>query len=109
MKVLKTYADIGSLKIYNETMSLYLRNGVGDLPSKIIIEENQTPDEEEAIRKELETVGNMVSSDIFEVKTTAYLSEYDCDEKPIYQFKAGFCHVTLFENAVFLLRTPYSL
>jgi len=104
MKVLKTNSDIGSIRIYNDTMVLYLRNGIGDVPSKVIIVENNTRKEQELLSKELDQISlNMVASDLFEVKTVAYLSSYDCEEDPIYQFKPGVYHTTLYENATFLI------
>ena len=104
MKVLKTNADIGSIRIYNETMVLYFANGLGDMPSKVVICENDSQQEQEAVWKELEPVGKMVASNLFDVKTKAYLSDYDCEEQPIYEFKIGTYFVTLYKDATFLIQ-----
>ena len=71
MKSLKTNSDIGSIRIYNETMVLYLANGLGDLPSKVVICEDGNQQEQELAWQELEPVGKMIASNRFDVKTKA--------------------------------------
>ncbi len=103
MKVLKTDSDIGSIKIYNETMALFIPNGIGDCPSKVVICENDSKKEQKLAWKELQPVEQEISFDLFEVKAKAYLSDYDCEEHPIYEFKPGTYFVTLYDNATFLI------
>jgi hypothetical protein len=103
MKVLETNSDIGSIRIYNDTMVIYLDNRIGDLPSKVVICESENKEEQKLILGELKDVNNELENRYFAIKTIAYLRDYDCGENPIYAFKPGRYHSVLYENATFLI------
>lgn len=79
MKKFETSCDMGSIKIFNDTISCFFNNGIGDLPT--IGEGSRKPDHDLSQAKFL---GH------FTVKTKAFLADYDCsDDYPLYTFSKG--------------------
>ena len=76
--IFKTNCDMGNVKIFNNTVSLFFDNGVGDVPT--IVEVLPKPKNESI---DGEFLGH------FTVKTEAFLSSYDCDDSPLYEFGRG--------------------
>lgn len=73
----KTYSDMGSIKIYTPDVSLFFHNGYGDGKNTVTVTEKRKKHENKAF------IGH------FTVRTTAYLSEYDCGFDPIHTFTPG--------------------
>ena len=71
-----TNCDMASIKIHTKDLALFFNNGVGDFPNKVKI-----------LNKKEKPKGEFIEH--FTVKTTAYLSRYDCDDSKIHTFKKG--------------------
>lgn len=71
----KTNCDMGSIKIFNKDLSLFFNNGLGDFETIVEILDKEP--------KHKEFLGH------FTVKTKAYLSNYDCEDKAIHTFEKG--------------------
>ncbi|HQP51970.1 MAG TPA: hypothetical protein PLA06_07315 [Syntrophorhabdaceae bacterium] len=78
-----TECDMGSIKIFNSSMSLFYENGVvGDGTNIVNIYK----------RTSVDVPGNFVGH--FTVKSNdTYLSSYDCIDKPLYKFGKGWWFV----------------
>ena len=99
MKKFETSCDMGSIKIFNDSMSCFFDNGLGDLPTTVYIFD---PADKEVVTilphsKHSEFLGH------FTVKTVAYLSDYDCEDNAIYTFKPGRWFVQRLDDAIMLI------
>ena len=83
--------DMGSIKIYNKGLSCFFSNGIGDIPTTVKIYDKQG--DMTAFNK-YDFLGH------FTVKTKAFLSGYDCEDDPIYEFKKGRYFVYLSKRSV---------
>lgn len=101
----ETDCDMGCVKIFNETMSIFFSNDMGDGTTDVYIQDERLtsspdspPDPDIAALpfnvNEARFLGH------FTVKTTAYLSEYDCSDTPIYTFRKGRWFVHILEAGV---------
>ena|SRR3972149_8687499 len=97
MKKFETSCDMGSIKIFNESMSCFFGNGIGDLPTVVYINE-KIGGSTKGIPFDT-TKAEFLEH--FTVKTKAYLADYDCsDDNPIYTFSKGRWFVYRVEDAV---------
>ena len=80
MKKFTVDCDMGSVKIFNEDLSLFFDNGIGDFPTKVTIYESSP-------LKNKYPNGKFLGH--FTVKTKAWLSDYDCTDNAIYEFNKG--------------------
>ena len=87
----ETDCDMGSIKIFNDTMSVFFMNNIGDVPNTVTISDKQTN------KKKNEFLGH------FTVKTKAFLSRYDCDDTPIFTFTKGRWFVELINDSHFYI------
>jgi len=92
MKNVMTFSDMGSIKIFNDTMSCFFDNNIGDVKNDVVITEKESDYQHDYKSK---FAGH------FTVKTEAYLSKYDCSEEPVHTFGAGRWFVELLEPAYF--------
>ena len=77
----ETHCDMGSIKIFNDSMSAFFMNDIGDgLNTVEIITKKKGGPYKHPKGKYL---GH------FTVKTEAFLSNYDCEDVSIYTFKRG--------------------
>lgn len=83
MKTYTTMCDMGCIKIYNHTMSVFFHNAVGDGDNIVNITDGKSEKKNKAGKDEFEFLGH------FTVKTNAYLSQSDCDEIKIHRFGPG--------------------
>ena len=74
----KTECDMGNIKIYNDSMSVFFENGVGDVTTTVEILQKWNGKPHDA-----KFLGH------FTVKDKAFLSFYDCADEPIYEFSKG--------------------
>jgi hypothetical protein len=82
---------MGSIKIYNDTMSVFFSNNIGDFPNKVTIcDKNKS-------NAKGEFLGH------FTVKTEAFLSRYDCSDEPLYTFTRGRWFVNLVGDSHFFI------
>jgi hypothetical protein len=81
---------MGSIKIFNNGMSCFFANGYGD--GSNVVEIRKESDEKS------EFLGHFTVK-----KEEAYLSIYDCEDKPIYTFKKGRYFVHLKEAGHFII------
>lgn len=78
-----TNCDMGSVKVFSDTMSAFFSNGVGDCPTRVEIyprkntHKNKWP--------ESEFLGHFTVKE----KNTVHLSYYDCSDDAIYTFGVG--------------------
>jgi len=86
---LKTVCDMGSIKIFNRTMSVFFMNKIGDVPNTVTIHNKPFKN------KDWEFLGH------FTVKTKAWLSYYDCEDDKIYEFGKGRWFVSLEKDTHF--------
>ena len=113
MKKFETSCDMGSIKVFNDTMSCFFDNGIGDLPTAVYILDFEDPLKPpiNPDRIELSPYAPLTGSELhskgkakflghFTVKTEAYLSEYDCSDEPIYTFSKGRWFVYRVEDAM---------
>ena len=91
MKKFRTECDMGCIKIYNKGLALFFGNGVGDVTTRVDIEEIENKNKRGARGGEF--LGH------FTVKDKAQLSAYDCSDEPIYEFKKGRYFVELVKPA----------
>ena len=96
----ETSCDMGSIKIFNKGMACFFSNDIGDCPTTVYIREKKI--------KDLKDLGKFDGKNIkflqhFTVKDKAYLSDYDCEDSPIYTFGKGRWFVYLIEEAVMLI------
>jgi len=103
MKIIEVYSDIGSIKIYNETMALYLHNYFGDIPNNVIICESDNHQEQKEAVNQIEHIDQHLAFYFFDIHTEAYLSKYDTTETPTYKFKPGHYTVDLYQTTTFLI------
>ena len=101
MKKFETDCDMGSIKVYNKGMACFFRNGIGDLPTTVYIRDGEINMAEIAELPHDASKAQFLEH--FTVKDKAYLSEYDCDDIPIYTFSKGRWFVYLFEEAILLI------
>ena len=87
-KKFETDCDMGSIKIFNSTMSIFFSNNIGDFPNTVTIYDRYP-------KKMGEFLGH------FTVKTVAFLSRYDCGDEPIYTFGKGRWFVSVSGNSSF--------
>lgn len=73
----ETDCDMGGIKIYNDTMSIFFSNNVGDVPNIVIVTD----------KNKNASAGDFLGH--FTVKTEAHLSSYDCDNIPLFTFPMG--------------------
>ena len=92
MKKVMTFSDMGSIKIFNDTMSCFFGNDIGDVENNVVITEKESDYQHDYKSK---FAGH------FTVKTEAFLSEYDCEDTPVYTFEPGRWFVELLEPAHF--------
>jgi len=97
--VYETNCDMGCIKIFNNTMSCFFNNGVGDVPTMVRIEKpKKTPSGADITEQ-----GYPHFLGHFTVLTEAYLSDYDCGCQPIHKFKPGRYFVYQGDNAKMLI------
>ena len=105
MKKFETDCDMGSIKIFNESMSCFFANGIGDVTTIVYIQEGGNA--RAIVREAAELPYNRAKAKFlghFTVKTTAYLADYDCsDDNPLYTFSKGRWFVDLLDGAVMLI------
>lgn len=103
MRKFETDCDMGSIKIFNNTMSCFFDNGIGDLPTIVFIQAKVNPKPQEI--NELPFNKNVTRFlGHFTVKTEAYLASYDCsDDNPLYTFSQGRWFVYLLDEAILLI------
>jgi hypothetical protein len=87
----ETDCDMGSIKIFNDSMSVFFMNNIGDFPNTVTISNKQTN------KKKSEFLGH------FTVKTKAFLSGYDCDDTPLFTFPKGRWFVELVGDSHFYI------
>lgn len=92
MKKVMTFSDMGSIKIFNDTMSCFFDNDVGDVENDVVITEKKSDYQHDYKSK---FAGH------FTVKTDVHISEYDCDDIPVHTFGVGRWFVELLEPARF--------
>jgi len=90
---LTTMCDMGSIKIFNDTMSCFFMNNFGDGTNKV-----------EIIKKTNKNTRDLEFKGHFTVKTRAYLSAYDCKDEPLYTFSKGRWFVYLKSPQSFLIQ-----
>jgi len=96
MKKIITESDMGNIKIYNDTLSCFFDNQVGDVENVVYVaEKEEVPNEYKWGKPQF--LGH------FTVKKKAYLSAYDCSDESVYAFGKGRWFVTLIEPAVFII------
>jgi len=71
--------DMGSIKIFTDSMACFFMNDIGDGTNTVDIYEWNVLDK----ANKHKFLGH------FTVKTKAYLSDYDCEDTPIYRFGKG--------------------
>ena len=100
MKKFETDCDMGCIKIYNEGLSCFFENGIGDVSTIVYVQEEREDKAEKSLplnMNETRFLGH------FTVRDEAYLSEYDCADDPIYTFGKGRWFVTLLDTAIILI------
>lgn len=85
-----TDCDMGCVKIFNDTMSVFYQNGVGDVPTTVTVDARLKAGPPWP-------KGEFLSH--FTVKTEAHLAAYDCGDRPVYAFKPGRYFVYRVEDA----------
>lgn len=91
---IRTFSDMGNIKIHNDTMSCFFANGYGDGGNVVTI---NTQTQMQSGKNQGEFLGH------FTVKTKAYLSGYDCDDSREYTFGPGRWFVYLISEGVFAI------
>ena len=95
MTKLTTFSDMGSIKIYNDSMSCFFANDFGDGENIVtIIDKKAKPKSGDS--------GEFLGH--FTVKTEAFLSRYDCADEPIHKFTPGRYFVHLKPGCKFLIQ-----
>jgi hypothetical protein len=84
-----TECDMRSIKIFNDTMSVFFMNNIGDMPNTVKIYPKKIDN------KTWDFLGH------FTVRTQAFLSHYDCTDTPVYEFKKGRWFVYLEKDSIF--------
>ena len=98
MKKFETDCDMSSIKIFNDSMSCFFDNGIGDCTTIVYIEDGKGGEEPEHDLSQAKFLGH------FTVKTKAFLADYDCsDDNPLYTFSKGRWFVSRVEDAVMLI------
>ena len=90
---LKTVCDMGSIKIFNDTISCFFSNNWGDGENIVEISNKNTKRD----TRNYKFLGH------FTVKTEAFLSAYDCEDEPIYTFTKGRWFVYLVKSTKFYI------
>ena len=104
MKKFETSCDMGSIKIFNESMSCFFGNGIGDLPTIVYIRDGNLKANTAEIAELPFDTSKAKFLEHFTVKTKAYLADYDCsDDNPLYTFSKGRWFVYLLDEAVMLI------
>lgn len=85
----RTTCDMGSIKIFNQGLSCFFDNKIGDVPTIVEVVKFTKKDRHCGAK----FLGH------FTVKDKAYLSAYDCDDDPIYTFNKGRWFVYLLKPA----------
>jgi hypothetical protein len=97
IKKFETDCDMGSIKIFNESMSCFFGNGIGDVPTVVYIND-KVGGSTNGIPYDF-TKAKFLEH--FTVKTEAYLADYDCSEEgKLFTFTKGRWFVSLLEDAV---------
>ena len=108
---------MGSIKIFNATMSCFFDNGIGDVPTVVYIQDGEDPIpalKKDPTRVELSPFAPLSGSELhakgkaeflghFTVKKEAYLADYDCSDYPLYTFGKGRWFVYRYEDAVLII------
>lgn len=79
MKTYKTYSDMGTIKIFSDTMSAFFDNGVGDGATKVRIDTKS-----ESLRD-----GYFLGHFTVKKENTVFLSGYDCTDDKMFEFSIG--------------------
>ena len=85
MKQYTTLCDVGSIRIFTKDCAFFFANNYGD--GEMIVKVFDEPSER----------GNdsLRFIESFEVKTKAWLSDYDCEENKLHKFERGTYYVYL--------------
>lgn len=100
IKKFETSCDMGSVKVFNDSMSAFFSNSIGDVPTVVYIIEKPNPKDAAKLPYDNKTATFLGH---FTVKTIAYLSDYDCGDNAVYTFKPGRWFVNLLEEGVLLI------
>lgn len=99
-KIVRTFSDMGSIKVFSPTLSCFFDNGIGDGGNIVKIYAKQlTGDSDKVLRRDAKFLGHFTVRKNNEVQ----LAEYDCTDEAMYKFKKGRWFVYLEKPAHFAI------
>lgn len=92
----RTNCDMGSIKIFSNSMSVFFLNGVGDFPNVVDIRTRISRKPKLGYSASQPPKGEFLGHFTVRPGEEVHLSSYDCDDDPIYTFGIGrwFVHRT---------------
>jgi hypothetical protein len=99
--IYQTECDMGSIKIFNEELSMFFSNNIGDGTNAVHIVSKEKA--EKLVKKVGKTINETFLGHFTVKKGRAHLGTYDCDDIPIASFGKGRWWVLLIDIDTFVI------